>query len=548
MAHAYVEPRRELRLAAVLSAAVAALLWAGPYLLRGDLFANDATQHIFWLYRYADPALFPGDLSARFFSLLSSAPWGYRALYALIAPWADVLWMAKLLAGGLMLLSAWLAWRLAAAIAPREHVELAGLVGAAAALWLIAQTADVMTPLALQRSFAFPIVLLLLWALVARQYFWVGAAWLLAALFYPVILVVLGIGGAGCLAWEGVRERRLPLLWTWNLLAGLAAVGIVILCARIPQDLGPQISGQDALAMPEFGMHGRLRLFVGTPVGDWVRSQLVGLGWSLGPLAVIALATMIVVMHRRVRLPRAAWMLLISGVAVWAVARLTLFTLYLPNRHARWAIAGFAVAALVCCGVVLFEWVTARVTARSAGILARLAGLAALAVVVSAFAGPASRLWHRPVDADLERAYLYLASLPRDTLIAAHPDLADFVPLRARRSVLASTETALPFMQGYYARVRPRLIASLRAAYATNWTDLDRTLTPYGASVVLTAPQVWSAASYYEPFDGLVAQLRARGRLQGFVLQHPDPARVLFRSGEVYIVRAGAPYVSGGAR
>ena len=52
-------PDYTLRLATVLCAAIGTALWTGPFILRVDLFADDAAQHIFWLYRYADPALFP---------------------------------------------------------------------------------------------------------------------------------------------------------------------------------------------------------------------------------------------------------------------------------------------------------------------------------------------------------------------------------------------------------------------------------------------------------------------------------------------------------
>jgi hypothetical protein len=50
---------------------------------------------------------------------------------------------------------------------------------------------------------------------------------------------------------------------------------------------------------------------------------------------------------------------------------------------------------------------------------------------------------------------------------------------------------------------------------------------------------VWTKETYYEPFRPLVAGLKARGAEQGFVLQHPPADRVLFRSGDVYVVRVG---------
>jgi hypothetical protein len=137
----------------------------------------------------------------------------------------------------------------------------------------------------------------------------------------------------------------------------------------------------------------------------------------------------------------------------------------------------------------------------------------------------------------MERAYEFLSSLPKDALIAAHPDLADDVPLRTRHSVLVSTEESIAFMQGYYRRLVPRIEASLRAAYATSWEELQTALEPYDVDVVLTAPMVWNETSYYAPFDRLVQQLLQRGKHEGFVLRAP-PERVLFRSGDVYRARA----------
>ena len=146
----------------------------------------------------------------------------------------------------------------------------------------------------------------------------------------------------------------------------------------------------------------------------------------------------------------------------------------------------------------------------------------------------------RPVDQDLERVYAFIAGLPKDTLVAAHPTLADDVPLRSRRSVLTSTETAQPWLRDYYRIVKPRIEASLRAAYAIDIAEVDAQLLPYGVDVFVTGPMVWEQTSYHEPYNrDFVQELLARGRERGFALRHPPPDRVLFRSGEYYVLRVG---------
>ncbi len=111
--------------------------------------------------------------------------------------------------------------------------------------------------------------------------------------------------------------------------------------------------------------------------------------------------------------------------------------------------------------------------------------------------------------------------------------------------MLASTETSIAFMQGYYDRLKPRIEASLRATYATSWEDFDAQLQPFGVDVFLVTPADWDRTGYFAPWDELAERLLARGRKKGFVLAHPPAGRVLFRSGEVYVVRVGGDHAAG---
>ena len=539
------------RLAVLLCGVTAAALWIGPFIGRVDLFEDDAAQHVFWLYRFADPALFPGDLTARFFSLPSSAPMGYRGLYALLATWFDVLEAGEVLAGVLFLVSVALAWDIGRRVVPTAHRELGGLIGAVTVLWLLAQPADAMSTLALQRSFALPITLLMLWGMLGARPAWVACAWLLAALIYPVIIVVLGLAAGSSLLVDMVRERRpLPALW-WYVPAGLAAIGIVLAGIGLPDDIGPALGGSQAMAMPEFGPRGRLQLVFGGLTADLFHNHLLGIGWSPRVVLGVAAASLLVVVGGRssgFRIPRAAWLLLGCGLIVWLAARLTLFDLYLPNRHSRWSFAAFTVAALPVAGAWIWDRFGSGLGApgsRGQGWAAL--GLAAVSVwfVASRYLPAAEREWGRPVDTDMERAYAYVATLPVTTLVAAHPDVADFFPLRSRRSVLASTETSLSFMRGYYGALVPRLQASLRATYATDWATVDAILAPLGVDVYVSAPPAWTGKDYFAPFDTLTAGLRRAAGTRPFVLRAPPRQRVLFQSGDVYVVRIGGATESG---
>ena len=531
---------RALRFSAAACVGIAAVLWMGPFVIRRDLFNDDAAHHVFWLYRFADPSLFPHDMSIEYFASVS--PWGYRALYAALVPFVDALLAAEVFSVFLLLVSGVLAWHLGKSLVP-ENRPLAGLL-ACATMLLLLPVRDLLPAMGLERAFALPITLLCLWALVARRYAWVGLSWLAAALFYPPIVPGLGLTGGIVLLADFARDRRLPPYWRWNAALGCAAIAIVLFGTVTPDGVGPMVTYEQTQTMPEFSPRGRMELFGTTWTRYWFTHHRTGFGWAPRRLLSIAAAVLAAVLcGRGALIPRPAWALVLTGVSLWAAARLWLFHLYLPERHLRWAMAVFAVVAFTAAGWAIVSTVSRRGRLGPRG-MARFRWVIALAtplVVLRALLPPATRAWQTPVDVDLERAYAFLASLPTDAVVAAHPDLADYVPVRARHSVLASTEGAHAYMLGYYAWVRPRIEVSLRAAYATSWRELDEVLIPYDVDVVLTAPAVWARKDYYAPYDDLVHELIARGEQEGFVLAKPAGDRVLFRSGEVYVIRVAYP-------
>jgi len=138
-------------------------------------------------------------------------------------------------------------------------------------------------------------------------------------------------------------------------------------------------------------------------------------------------------------------------------------------------------------------------------------------------------------------AMAFLRTLPKATLVAAHPRDADEVPLLAQRSVLASRETALPYWLGYYRRVSERIEASLDALLATRWEEVDALQTRFGVEVFLVNLERFSESGwhYAEPFDSRMLERFQRGRQEGFVLFNPPEDRILFREGDWMVVRVG---------
>jgi hypothetical protein len=198
-----------LRWSALLCVLLGAVLFYGPFLLRADLFADDVSHHIFWLYRYVDPALFPNDISVPYFQ--TSAPWGYRVFYAGVSQVADVLEASQWLSVVLFCLSAFLVWKIGTAqsITERDLYPFLAVIALIILLPLSRQR-DLIAVVAFQRAFAVPLLLWTLWALVTPSLRWVGVSWVAAALIYPVVLPVQGLTAAVVFLREVQLTRGCP--------------------------------------------------------------------------------------------------------------------------------------------------------------------------------------------------------------------------------------------------------------------------------------------------------------------------------------------------
>ena len=540
------------RFSALLCFAAATFLWLGPYLWRADLVSEDAAQHIFWFWRFVDPALLANDPATAYFSSLAVAPWGYRGLYASIVPALGPQLAGELVAVALLGVSCVLAWKTGLALARVAGAntdandgatpgELHGLIAVALLLFLVAiRPADLISAIGFQRSFALPITLLAAWALLANRPAWAGVSWLLAALFYPVIVPVLGLAAGAVFLAEIIRHRRLPAAFAWNVFAGVATIAIV-LYSSVPEEwIGPAVTLDQARSMPEFGAGGRLALESGS-WRFWVTDHRYGIGWPPWVLAAFALAAL-AARPRRVPLP--AWAFAVAGLALWLLAHFVLFHLYLPNRHSRTAVAVSGLVVLVVAIGSAFHRLHARTATgrmRTSKALQWGVAYAAPVLVAAALFFAGARAWQTPVNRDLERVYEIISALPAGTVVAAHPELADFVPLRTGRAVLASNETALPFMPGYYAVMKPRVEASLHAAYAESWDALVAALKGYPVDVVLLGPAPRPPQAQLPPFDA-IARTFARHALppESLVAGLPS-AQVLLRSGGYYLVRLHWP-------
>src|SRR4029453_19336564 len=185
------------------------------------MLADDVREHVFWMFRYVDPRLFPQDPIADYFQSL--APPGYASLYWLLAQLGiDPLLASKLLPSVLSLIAVGyffgLAWRF---FRSRAVATLTAILFSQA-LWLNSDLSSA-TP----RAFFYPLFVAFLYYQVRGLRLGVLVAIGLEAIFFPpAALLSLGVLALACLRWE--KGLALAKDSTVYLLLA-AAVGLTLL-------------------------------------------------------------------------------------------------------------------------------------------------------------------------------------------------------------------------------------------------------------------------------------------------------------------------------
>ena len=474
---------------------------------------DDVRQHVFWVPRLHDPALFAGDWIADYYQ--SQAPAGYQAVYWLVTLGVDAVLASKLLPIGLTVVLAVAGFLLGRALWRRAEAAALGAILLAWAVWQYDDLASA-TP----RAFALPLLTIQLAALAAGRWRLALAVLPVQALFYPLgcalSVVTLGLW----MVWDRGRVRgrlwlrALPirkLLWLGAVtLVSLVLVGLGQLDAA---RYGPTVSAAEARRMPEFQQGGRAAYFIPDPYEFWIESSRSG--FALKPrdawleelpaltipfvLAAALGARLVLGRFGRVappRVPRSGGLLLIllgGSLLLFAAAHLLLFALYLPARHVQfslplvWALAGGLCWVLL--GDRLAGWLAGRLDPRRR---ARLGSAAALSGAEAfALLGVALLALHAPPPGDFyvtgrqPAIYEFLHQTPTGTLVGALPADSNILPMLGQRPILTSFEHALPYQPGYYEPLRERTEAFRDAYYAPTLGPLVEVLDAQGVDLVI---------------------------------------------------------------
>ncbi|MGF1538235.1 MAG: hypothetical protein ACFB4J_17360 [Elainellaceae cyanobacterium] len=459
----------------------------------GPIIQDDARLHIVWLQQLIDPALFPQDAIADYYTAIQ--PLGFQALYGLAAALSIApLLFAKVVPTALALIATVYLFRVALLIFP---VPLSGLLVTLVFNQNIWLKDDLVS--ATPRAFVYPLFAAFLYYLL-RNMRWLSLLTLgLQGLFYPqMMLVSLGLLTLRLLKVRAAKQLQRDIAF-WGAALVITAGLLVLFSHRTAAQVGPLVSLGDMTTMPEFQADGRREYFGVSPL-HFAFAGASGLRFPLFPPIICTGALLPLMLRKRWTVPITREVVVLpqlffSAVALFLLAHGLFPRLYLPSRYTFYSLRCLMAIATGLVLTLLLYWFCwnwrpqERHWKWREGIQVGLSAALAIAVIVVP-AVPAIFLpCHGWVEGEFPGLYGAIAQTPKETLVASISPEADNVPAFAQRSVLVGREFALPYHSAFYDIMLQRMADLVAAQYSAEVGPLVAFIQTYGVDLWLVDRQ-----------------------------------------------------------
>ena len=511
---------------------------------------NDARQHIYWMRQFHDSGLFNDDLLTEFAK--NYQPWGFVFLYYILSFFMDPLVLSKFLAVLLFAISSLYLFKLVSHFAGSYSGLLATLI-------LIITPSPFLDWMAggHPRAFGFPLLIIFLYYLIRKKHLGTSVALVLQCLFYPMVFLL----GMVTYLFTFVRFRAGRIFFNGSaakvkFFIPTALVCLFILCGKHlfwqNPDIGKIVTRAQMSGRPEFSVEGRSPVLPTPPLlktavrnvrsGTFVPNVLMKRLRDLGvksPAAhhavfmVFVLFTVccLFLLRKDLVFPLEIICLLPASILMFKTADILLLKLFLPERYLQFS---FPLFGLIVEAAVLGQLV---LNVRRKALRRLLQATTVLLVLLNLNIKTTIGLTNMSSGKEL---YEYLAELPKDTMIAAHPETADGIPLFARRKVFVKGQLSFPFFDSYWNTIKKRTFDLFDAYYTEEPLQVYAFCEENGIDYLVvdsghfTEEYLAGKKVYFEPFGTYIRDITAvRNR---FVLQNVPQEYRLFTKGDIFVI------------
>lgn len=539
---------------------------------------DDARQHVFWMSRFLDPGLFPGDLIADYFQ--SVAPWGYASFYQIFA-WVGIspLLLHRCLPIVLYWITTAYAFGVGLQFLPIPFAAFLSTVLLNQSLWMRDDLIS-STPVA----FVYPLFLAFLYYLLRRSLLPCLVVIALQGLFYPQCLLIY----AGVLPLQVLKWQQGRVQWSdnrrdyWLTGLGLGVAVLVLLPYALKSSaFGSVLERAEARSLFTLSEQGWSDFFNDRPWEFWFcgkRSGMLPFEWCTAN-SIFSPAVDDLVPHPwRIVLMPPVWLALslpwllkwsnrfplasqvrqirllpqiaIVSVTLFFISHALLFKLHLPNRYTEHSLRiitplAAGVALTILLDVLLKPRVSVNQTQnRSWWYRGTAIGLSLFMLLYPVL------LRYEDVEFPViqystgryPNLYRFFAAQPKDTVIASLAREINSIPSFAQRSILVGGRGfVLPYHLGYYREISQRTIDLIQAQYSSNLSQVQQFIQTYGVDFWLLEeqafrPKYFSSNPVFTEFADATAQIEKP--LRNAALAKLTRSCAVFRDGNMIVVES----------
>ena len=468
------------------------------------IIQDDARQHIVWLQKYFDPSLFPNDVIADYF--LSVAPLGYKGFYWLLAKLGiEPIIIAKILPLLLATIATYYLFLISYSILPLPLSSCWSCLFFNQLIWL---NDDLVS--ATPRAFVYPLFTAFIYYFSKRSLLPCLIVMTLQGLFYPQILLVqLTTIFISTLTFKkakpSIHLTRKQAIFIIS--SSIISILVLLPYILIKSPFEPVVNSQQMWLMPEFNWGGRSQYFGVNFWLFWFNGSsglripsfpaIVWLGFALAimtardadgqsayPIAVLTnyQTAITKLINPKIKI---IYQILAASLLMFLLAHLLLPKLHLPSRYTyhSWRIL-MAVATGIIISVLINQIFMTQEKKLFGAIKPKLLKQLTVTVLIIIIIFPAIppvfinwfQNWH---IGNAREIYQYLASQPKQIIVASLASEADNLPAFTHRSVLVAREFALPYHTKYYQQFQQKTIDLIQSQYSSDLTDIQKTIAKY---------------------------------------------------------------------
>ncbi len=422
-------------------------------------YADDAEQHMYFLYQIKNPNLFKNDLLTEYAKYYQSP--GYLVFYFTLSYFFDPLLITKISGVVLYALCLFLIFKIGLLFVNKIYASILFFFFLLTKIFILRINGG------FARSFFMPFLLLFLYNLNKKNIVASSFSILLLGLFYPVGYII-------CLP--------IFLIYSFvhrNLIRSRQKILLIILIIILPaiyylnknifyssHDFGQLVNIEQMKNNIEYTDKGRFQVIPTLRLDQEYLSLLNAPNYNLLSSLlqnnliiawVISLFLLIYLIHRKT-----LFLLLFFSIIVYFAANFFLIKLFLPERYLEYTIPLLFVFFYtdLIYGIsrifIILNWPKIRIIYFIIILTLIFSRLQSINKLNYEFSGNKKSLFN------------YLKQLPINSLIAAHPYIADDIPLFTQRKVFINFELSHPIYYNYWQTIKIRTYDFFDMYYSSN--------------------------------------------------------------------------------